>query len=335
VSGVGLVLLTLLPGCYLGHVAAGQLRLLRARTPISQALADPVTSDDERERLALVLEARDYARSLGLEVGEQYTSYAPWPGDRLVTAVVATPPGTLEPAGFWFPLVGRVPYKSYFNVAAAETEAEKLRERGLDVCLSPVPAYSTLGWMADPVTGPLLRAPRTDLVATVLHELLHATVYVSGDADFNEGLATFVGEEAALRFFAARDGPAADTARTARARVGDERAISAELLALRTAVAALYAAEPRGSGRAAQRARLEAATRARVAALPLATVDAAVVADRLRGNDACLALEGTYTADLMRYQAALARFDGDLRALVAAARTAAKAKDPRAALLGP
>jgi predicted aminopeptidase len=223
VSALGLVGLTLLPGCYLGHVASGQLRLLRARTPIAQALADPETPDDERERLALVLEARDYARGLGLEVGEQYTSYAPWPGDRLVTAVVAARPGTIEPVGFWFPLVGRVPYKGYFSVEAAEAEAQRLRARGLDVCLSPVPAYSTLGWIADPVTGPLLRAPRTDLVATVIHELLHAPVYVPGDADFNEGLATFIGEEGALRFFVARDGPR----RTRSARCGPGSGTSA------------------------------------------------------------------------------------------------------------
>jgi predicted aminopeptidase len=309
--------------------------VLRARTPISQALGDPAISDDERERLALVLDARAYASKQGLRVGEQYMSYAPWPGDRLVTAVVAAHPGTLEPAGFWFPIVGSVPYKSYFSEDGAEREAERLRQQGLDVCLSAVPAYSTLGWMADPVTGPLLRAPRTDLVATVIHELLHATVYVSGDADFNEGLATFVGEEGALRFFAERDGADSASAREARARIADERAIATALRALREEMAALYAGQPEGPTRDTRRAALDAAARERVASLALQTLDAAVLAADLRTNDACLALEGTYTADLPRYQATLARLGGDLRALVAAAQKAAKTPDPRAALLGP
>jgi predicted aminopeptidase len=307
--------------------------VLRARTPIERALQDPTTSPDERERLALVLEAREYARSLGLEVGQQYTSYAPWPGDRLVTAVVATRPGELDPATFWFPLVGDVPYKSYFKLDLAEREAEHLRARGLDVCLSPVPAYSTLGWLADPVTGPLLRAPQPDLVATVIHELVHATVYVPSDADFNEGLATFVGEEGALRFFAARDGATSSAADDARARIADERAIAGVLSALRVDVAALYAAEPAGAERDQHRMELVDAARARVAALPLATIDAQALADQLRTNDACLALEGTYTADLPQYEAALADLHGDLRALVAEARRAADTPDPRATLL--
>jgi predicted aminopeptidase len=326
-------MLVLLPGCYLGHLAAGQLRVLRARTPIELALQDPATSSDERGRLELVLEARTFARGLGLEVGEQYTSYAPWPGDRLVTAVVATRPGELEPATFWFPLVGDVPYRSYFSVELAEQEAQRLRDRGLDVCLSPVPAYSTLGWLADPVTGPLLRAPHTDLVATVIHELVHATIYVPSDADFNEGLATFVGEEGALRFFAGRDGAAGTEAAEARARIADERAVAAVLRGLREDVAALYAMEPEGDARARQRAALVEAARDRIAALSLSTIDAQALAGRLRTNDACLALEGTYTADLPQYEAALAAQGGDLRALVEEARRAAAAPDPRAALL--
>jgi hypothetical protein len=100
-------------------------------------------------------------------------------------------------------------------------------------------------------------------------------------------------------------------------------------------VAALYAAEPPGPARDARRSGLEDAARARVAALALSTIDAAALAARLRTNDACLALEGTYTQDLPRYEAALVRYGGDLRALVAAAREAATAPDPRAALLGP
>ncbi len=251
------LLLTLVSGCYLGHVALGQLRLLRARVPISRVLADPATSDEERERLSLVLEVRDYARDLGLDVGEQYTSFAPWPGDRLVTAVVAARPGSLEPEGFWFPLVGRVPYKSYFETRLASREAEALRAQGLDVCLSAVPAYSTLGWLGDPLTGPLLRAPRTDLVATVIHELVHATVYVRDQPDFNEGLASFVGEEGALAFFAARDGPDAASA----ARRGSASATSGPSPTspcwLRGRVAELYETEPPGPARDARRQELE------------------------------------------------------------------------------
>ena len=102
-------------GCYLGHLAEGQIRLLRARRSLDAVLADPTTPAELRAELVLVGRVRAYAETLGLDVGGQYTSYVAWPGDRVITAVVAARPGELEPAGFWFPLLGRLPYKGYFD----------------------------------------------------------------------------------------------------------------------------------------------------------------------------------------------------------------------------
>ena len=316
-------------------MASGQWRLLRARTPVERVLHDPATPLELRDRLALVEAVRSFAAGLGLAVDRQYTSYAPWPGDRVVTAVVATRPGEVEPAGFWFPWLGRLPYKSYFDPAQARAEAASLRADGLDVCLAPVPAYSTLGWFEDPVTAPMLREGEGELAETLIHELVHATVFVSGDADFDEGLATFVGQEGSVGFFAARDGAASPAARERRAEVSDERVLSAALLELRNEVAALYGSEPAGPAREAARAGLEGLARTSLAALPLRTRDAGELAAKLRLNDACLALEGAYTADLPRYAARLAALGGDLPALMQAAREAARASDPRTALLGP
>ena len=210
---VGLLLLLCIApgisGCYLVHLAEGQTRLLHARRPIDEVLNDPSTADDLRQRLERVGQARNFAAELGLDVGDQYTSYVDWPGDRIVTTVVATRPGEVEPAGFWFPIVGRVPYKGYFDREKAEAEAKRLRERGLDVCELAVPAYSTLGWLDDPVTAPMLRRGEGPLVETILHELVHATVYVRNQPDFNEGVASFIGDEGSVRFYAATNGPEA------------------------------------------------------------------------------------------------------------------------------
>jgi predicted aminopeptidase len=322
------------PGCYLLHAGAGQLRLLRARLPIEQVLADAAAPEEVRERLGLVLEVREFARGLGLAVGRQYTSYAPWPGDRVVTVVVATRPGELEPAGFLFPLLGRLPYKGFFDRRLAEAEAERLRTRHHDVCVSAVPAYSTLGWLDDPVTGPMLRAAPGVLVDTLIHELVHATVFARGQADFNEGLASFVGQEAAVRFFEAREGASSEAARLERARVADERRVSAALFDLREAVAALYDREPPGAEREASRLALAAAARESVAALELASTDAGALAQRLALNDACLALESAYTRDMPHYAERLADLGGDLAELIRRARLAAAHRDPRALLLG-
>jgi predicted aminopeptidase len=308
----------------------GQTRLLLRRQPVDALLLDPATPTALAERLRQTAEVRVFARSLGLDVGQQYTSYVDWPGDRVVTTVVATRPGEVEARGFWFPLVGRLPYKGYFDPKRAEREAARLAGRGLDTCLFPVVAYSTLGWIADPLTAPLARSPR--LVETLFHELLHATVFVRSQPDFDEGLATFVGQEAAVRFAAAREGP--EAAAHERARVEEDRLVAAALQAFRERVRGLYGAMPAGAARDAARRDLEAQARADLAALPLPGRDPRLLAERVRLNDACLALTGTYQGDIGRYAARLAGLDGDLPRFLALAREAAAQADPRAALLG-
>jgi predicted aminopeptidase len=318
-------------GCYYAHLAAGQTRILLARQPIESLLAAPETPPDLAGRLRLAGAVRAFASRLGLDVGQQYTSYVDWPGDRVVTTVVATRPGEVEARGFWFPVVGRVPYKGYFDPALAAREAERLAARGLDTCLFPVLAYSTLGWLADPLTAPLARAPR--LAETLLHELVHATIFVASEPDFNEGLATFIGQEAAVRFAAESEGP--EGAALERERVAEDRRIAGELQAFRERVRALYASTPAGAERDAARRELERAARVALAALPLATRDAPRLASAVRLNDACQALTGTYQGDIAGFAAALEGLGGDLPAFLARAREAARADDPRAALLAP
>lgn len=313
-------------GCYYMGLASGQMRMLMARTPIHSVQEDPDAPETLKQQLALVERARAFAKGLGLEVGGLYSSYVDWPGDRVVTTVVATRPGEVEARNFEFPIVGRVPYKGFFEVEAAEAEAAALAAEGLDVCVIPVTAYSTLGWMDDPITSPMLRrGDDTRLVETVLHELVHATVFVESQPDFNEGAARFIGQEAAIRFF--QDDPA--RAHEAVARVRDDRAIAAALLDFRSQVADLYARESREGPRQQQREALEASFRTRLEALPLATRDAQPLGQRVRLNDACLAISGTYAEDTPLHERMLAALSGDLPALVERLREAAESEDPR------
>lgn len=326
-----LVVTSLIPlGCYYTHLAEGQARILLARQAIDELLAEPGTDAELAERLRLAATVRGFARELGLDVGEQYTSYVDWPGDRIVTSVVATRPGEVEARGFWFPLLGRVPYKGFFELERAEREAGRLADEGLDTCLVPVLAFSTLGWFADPLTAPLARSTR--LVETLIHELVHATLYLPNEPDFNEGLATFVGQEGAVRF-AARVSPEAEARE--RARVEEDRRVADALQAFRDSVRALYASAAPGPERDAARDQLEREARAAIAALPLTTRDASWVAEQVRLNDACQALAGTYQGDLPRYEVALEADGGDLRRFVERARDAAETSDPRATLLPP
>ncbi len=304
------------------------------RQPLDQALASPDVIETDKDLLTLVPALRVFALELGLEADKQYRHYVAGPADRVLTNVVATAPEAIEPHLFRFPLVGRFPYKGFFDPELAAQEAARLRDEGYDVCLSAVPAYSTLGWLSDPVTTPMLRYGDGVFAEMALHEWVHATVFVRGDADFNEGIATFIGQEGAERFFDVREGAARGALE--RARIDDERSISRVLAGARARIEALYGAERvpgDHAARAALRAQIAAETRGRLATLNLRTRNPAQVAARAQLGDACLALVATYEADLEGYKDVLQRFDGDLARFVTAARTAAAEPDPRASLL--
>jgi len=306
---------------------------MRAGRPIESVLEDPATPASLRSQLETIQRARVYAHDLGLDVDEQYTSYVDWPGDRVITTVIATRPGEVTPAGFWFPILGRLPYKGFFDRERAESEAEKLREKGFDVCVVGVPAYSTLGWIDDPVTAPMLRGGEGRTVETIFHELVHATVYTRDHIDFNETVASFIGQEASIRFYADTEGATAANSR--RAAVDDSRALAALLTELRGRVESLYGEMDDGPERQRHRDELEARAREALAALPLHERDTAELARTIRLNDACLALAGTYGEGIDRFVERLALLDGDLRAFIARLQAAADAVDPAAALLAP
>lgn len=305
-------------GCDYGHLAAGQVKILWRRQPIERATRDPALPADQRTLLGLVDSVRAFASQRGLRVGGQYTSFVDWPGDRIVTTLVRTRPGSLDAVGWWYPFLGRLPYRGYFDQARAEREAERLREeQGYDVCVSPVTAYSTLGWLDDPVTSPMLGRGAANLVETLLHELVHATVFIDGDADFNEGVALFIGQEAAIRYFeraptGSDPATALPSAERVRAWVEDRRRVEATVLAFRDRLSDL-AARPDA---ALQRAAAERVVRGTLAAMPLAVLDPRAVAAEARLSDACLALRGTYSRDLPRHAELLESFGGDLDAMI-------------------
>ena len=324
------MVLSLLSGCYYGHLAQGQTRLLAARRPVEEVMAAPDTPATLKQQLDAIGGSRQYAKELGLDVKDQYTDYVAWPHDRIITSLVVTEPGSVEAFPFSYLFVGELPYRGFFDQERAEREAESFRQKGYDVCLLPVPAYSTLGFFADPITDPMLRGGEGPAVETVLHEFVHATVFVDNDADLNESAATFIGEEASVSFFA----PEPAKAEQRRKQVEDKRMIRTAILAFRQQLKDFYE-RPEGTDPTARRAAMESEFRRSVAQLPLSTRDAGEVAKGLRANDACLALAGTYSADIPEHQRVFQEMRGDLPAYIARLKAAAVMDDPRAAFFGP
>ena len=221
--GVGAVVLitSLASACspiYVIRAGIAEAKILRARRPIPEVILDPVTDERTKTKLTFVVEARNYAiDEFGLDVGRSYTSFSQLKSDTLAMVLSAAHRDQLTPKTWWFPIVGRVPYKGYFNENAAIEEQGKLEEDGFDTFLRPTAAFSTLGWFADPLLSSLLRLDEVDLVETVLHELSHNHLFVKGQVRFNESFATFVGRAGAIEFFCNRQGGGPDTVKCLRA----------------------------------------------------------------------------------------------------------------------
>jgi predicted aminopeptidase len=323
-------------GRYLLHAAWAEGSILAHRKSIAAIIADSATPPDIARRLRLVTAARTFATdSVGLEARESFTTFSRLDRDTLVLVLSGAYRDKLASYTWWFPIVGRVPYKGYFDFAAARDAARRLDASGFDVYLRPSPAFSTLGWFNDPLLSTSLRADTLDLANTVIHELTHNTFYAPGQAVFNESFANFVGARGSAWFFRSRGAPRA--ADEADARWSDEKTMSRFWEGLYRSVDSAFRAHPSDSAaRLSARDSLYAQARRRlVEALgpQLRTIGPRAL-ERMRLDNAALLAHRLYATNLDLFDAIWVRSDGDLRKTVARIIQLAKTRpdDPFAAL---
>jgi predicted aminopeptidase len=232
-------------GCspfYLLRAGAEQARILARRTPIQEIVRDPATPAEVRSKLELVLQARTYAeRILDLDVGKSYTTYSQVDRDTLLLLVSAAHRDRFRAVTWWFPIIGHVPYKGYFDFDAAHRTAAELERRGFDTHVRPAAAFSTLGWFNDPLLSTLLRYGDVALASTVIHELTHNSLFLPSQVAFNESFASFVGDRGAIDFFCGIDGPDGRRCVEARDQWADNLVYGAFLSGLVAELEALYA----------------------------------------------------------------------------------------------
>lgn len=323
-------------GRYLVYAAIAEGRILARRRSIVEMVADSSTSPAVVRKLELVLDARRFAAdSIRLAAKQSFTAYSRLDRDTLVLVLSGAYRDRLVSKTWWFPIVGRVPYKGFFDFGAARDAARALEAGGFDVYLRPSPAFSTLGWFNDPLLSTSLRADTLDLANTVIHELTHNTFYAPGQAVFNESFANFVGARGSAWFFRVRGSPAA--ADEEDARWSDEKVLARFWERLYRTVDSAFKAHPTDSAaRLVARDTIYARARRELVdelGPQLRTIGPRTL-ERVRLDNAALLAHRIYETDLDLFDVVWEREGGDLPRAVARLIAIAKSKpkDPFGAL---
>ena len=179
----------------------GQFRIIWNARPVEEFLSDPEFPDSLKARLNLIAEVRKYSiDSLGLKDTENYKTMYDQKGKEVMWVVMASERFRLKPKEWVFPIIGAVPYKGFFNEKKANDLKLELKNQGWDVVVRNPGGWSTLGWFTDPILSKMLSRSEGDLANLIIHEMSHATIFVKDSVDFNENLATFIGDRGAEKF---------------------------------------------------------------------------------------------------------------------------------------
>lgn len=306
-------------GRYIARAAWEEAKILARRRSIVELVADNRTPAPVRAKLQLVLDARRFSESaLGLRPAESFTTYTQLDRDTLVLVLSGAYRDRLERRTWWFPVVGRVPYKGFFDFEAARRASRGLAQDGFDVDLRPASAFSTLGFFNDPLLSTTLRQDSMTLANTVIHEITHSTFFARGQAVFNESFANFVGARGAELFFRSRGQEGA--ARLVDARWRDQKILGRFWADLHRSLDSAFKAHP-GDALRAQRLALRdsmfsSARRQLVGLAPNLRTVSADALERVRLDNAALLARRVYMTDLEAFDRVFARESRDLRATV-------------------
>jgi predicted aminopeptidase len=349
---------TLFSGCYTLTQGAAMLGYLNRAVPLESLAEDteageadmPTEAEGSAKTeakasapqdppAAFVRRVTDIRRfaieDLGLRESKNYTRYVEIDRDYLAAVVSASARDSFTRYEWWFPVVGKVPYKGFFKVQDARRQAEKLEKKDLDVWVRGVDAFSTLGWFADPLYSYMRKYTPYRLADLIIHELLHATVYLNGRSQFNEELAEFVGSEGARLYIAKTYGPDSGEYQ----QIGESEKESAAFLAfirgLIGELETLYESNAEKDEKLKVKGEIIREAQARFEA----EYDTLFQSDNYRGfpklqvNNAYLELYRLYYEEDSFFKDLYDRSDRDLRLFIAAAKTLkTRAGDPKARL---
>jgi len=227
---------------YYAYVQAkGQLEIVKNARPVEELMADPDFPDSLKAKLRIIEDVKKYAiEELGLKGEKNYTTFYDQKGRELMWVVSACKSFELESYQWGFPVLGSFSYKGFFRHDMAEKERDKLRDQGLDANIRTAGGWSTLGILKDPILSNMLNRDAGSLSDLIIHELTHGTIFIKDSLEFNENLASFIGNEGARLFLSKKYSDSSSELDLFNARIGDQRIFTAYVLEGAASLDSLY-----------------------------------------------------------------------------------------------
>lgn len=201
--------------CYTLKQGAVMLGYLNSAAPLESLLNDTPPLQKDVSFVSEIKDIRRFAvQELGLKETKNYITYVSIDRKYLAAVVSACAKDSFTNYEWWFPVVGRMPYKGFFNAEDAKKEAEKLRNKDLDTLIRPVDAFSSLGWFNDPLYSFMKDYSAARLADLIIHESSHATLFLKNQVQFNEEFAEFVGTEGARLYIQKKFGAESEEYKT-------------------------------------------------------------------------------------------------------------------------
>lgn len=187
---------------YYSQAIGGHLSLLSQRQQIDEILGEHQLEQNLRERLTLSQQILGFAeQEMALPSKGSYRHFVRVNGRYVVWNVIAAPEFSVEAEQWCYLFAGCVTYRGYYAEQDARAFARGLKSQGLDTTIAGASAYSTLGWLDDPLFSSMMYREEARLVEVMIHELAHQRLYISGNTVFNESFASVVAREGVRRWF--------------------------------------------------------------------------------------------------------------------------------------
>ena len=182
---------------YLVQAGIGQLALYNHERPLQEVIADPHTPEKVRERLKWVPEIKKMVETeLGVKPTSNYTTYVALDRKYVTWALTSAEPFEMKTVTWSFPFFGAFPYLGFFKEKTAQDWAHDYQVKGYDTYVRGASAYSTLGWLRDPMMSSMLYRDKGAMIDLIFHESTHGQIYIKGQVDFNEQIANYIGDTA-------------------------------------------------------------------------------------------------------------------------------------------